>query len=202
MDETPRSEQKSEEPAPLMCSAGEIDVSWFTTKQKIVRLLWIMVQMTIFRWSFRRADNWRASLLRLFGAKIGKSPLIRTTAHIEVPWNLTMGDQSQLGEKAIIYNLAPIQIGDRTIISQYSHICGGTHDHTKSDMMLHKVPIRIGSDVWICTDVYVGPGVVIGDGVLVGARSNVYSDLPPWKVCVGSPAKPVKDRQYERVEGH
>lgn len=183
-----------------MTSAGETQLGWFSRKEKARRLLWLLVQHTIFRWSFRRADNWRAFLLRLFGAKIGASPLIRTTVRVEVPWNLTVGDRSRLGEHLIIYNLGPIEIGSRTIISQYSHLCGGTHDYTNSRMILHKVPIKIGSDVWICTDVYVGPGVVIGDGAIIGARSSVFNDLPPWKVCVGSPAKPVKDRVLERAE--
>ena len=31
----------------------------------------------------------------------------------------------------------------------------------------------------------------IGEESVVGARSSVFSDLPAWKVCVGSPAKPV-----------
>jgi putative colanic acid biosynthesis acetyltransferase WcaF len=184
---------------PLETSAGPIHVGWFSKREKIGRLLWAVVKVTLYRWSFRRADSWRAFLLRRFGAKIGKGVLIRSNAHIEIPWNLVMGDHSQIGERAIIYNLSTIEIGDWTIISQYAHLCGGSHDHHNNKMMLHRMPIRIGSDVWICTDVYVGPGVVIGDGVLVGARSNVTRDLPPWKVCVGSPAKPIRDREYERL---
>jgi putative colanic acid biosynthesis acetyltransferase WcaF len=50
--------------------------------------------------------------------------------------------------------------------------------------------------VWLAADVFVGPGVTVGTGAVVGARSNVFTDLPPWKVCVGSPAKPVKDREW------
>ena len=46
------------------------------------------------------------------------------------------------------------------------------------------------------TDVYVGPGVTIGKGTVVGARSSVFKDLPRGKVCIGTPAKVVKDR-YE-----
>ena len=49
-------------------------------------------------------------------------------------------------------------------------------------------------DVWIAADVFVGPGVRVGAGTVVGARSAVFGDLPPWKVCVGTPARPEVDR--------
>jgi putative colanic acid biosynthesis acetyltransferase WcaF len=29
----------------------------------------------------------------------------------------------------------------------------------------------------------------------VSARSSVLKDLPPGKICVGTPAKPIKDRE-------
>jgi len=185
-----------------MTSAGPVHVGWFTFREKFLRLLWMIVRATLFRWSFRRADRWRALLLRCFGARIGRNVLIRSTAVIEIPWNLALGDFSQLGDQAIIYNLGPITIGERTIISQFAHLCGGTHDHSRSDMPLHRVPIQIGSDVWVCTDVYVAPGVVIEDGTVVGARSNVYKDLPAWRICIGSPARPVKHRVYTFAEKH
>jgi putative colanic acid biosynthesis acetyltransferase WcaF len=56
------------------------------------------------------------------------------------------------------------------------------------------MPITIGSGVWVAADVFVGPGVTIGDDTVVGARSSVLTDLPAWKICVGTPAKPVRDR--------
>ena len=40
-----------------------------------------------------------------------------------------------------------------------------------------------------------GPGVVIGDNTVVGARSSVFTDLPANKVCFGTPAKPIRDRE-------
>jgi putative colanic acid biosynthesis acetyltransferase WcaF len=49
-------------------------------------------------------------------------------------------------------------------------------------------------DVWIAADVFVGPGVRVGAGSVVGARSAVFGNLPAWKVCVGTPAHPVRDR--------
>ncbi|MFK7961932.1 MAG: acetyltransferase [Phycisphaerales bacterium] len=180
-------------------SAGHATVGWFSRNEKAGRLLWSLAQATIFRWSFRRADRFRSAILRRFGATIGQKCLIRPDVRIEVPWNLSLGDEVAIGERAILYCLGPVRVGDRTMISQFAHVCAGTHDHTRSDMPLYRVPISIGSDVWLCTETYVAPGVVVGDGVMVGARGNVIRDLPPWTVCVGSPARPVKARAYRRV---
>ncbi len=38
------------------------------------------------------------------------------------------------------------------------------------------------------------PGVTIGDGAIIGARAVVASDVPPYGVAVGNPARTVKRR--------
>jgi len=53
-------------------------------------------------------------------------------------------------------------------------------------------PIRIGKNVWIGFDCCVLPGVTVGDGAVVGARSVVVSDVPPYSVAVGNPARVIR----------
>jgi len=182
--------------APPADDAAARHLSPWTRGEKIRRLLWAAVEMTLFRWSFTTMNGWRAWLLRRFGARIGRSCVIRRTVHVEVPWHLAMGDHSCLGDHAIVYCLGRITIGDRVSISQYAHLCAGTHDYTRPDLPLLRPPIEIGDDVWLAAETFVGPGVRIGAGAVVGARSSVFGDLPPWMVCVGSPARPVKAREY------
>lgn len=56
--------------------------------------LWWAVQATLFRWSPQVMYRWRAFLLRMFGAKIGKNVVIRPSVKITYPWKLTTGDYS------------------------------------------------------------------------------------------------------------
>lgn len=56
----------------------------------------------------------------------------------------------------------------------------------------------IGNDVWLGMDVTVMPGVNIGDGAIVGSKSVVASDIPPYSVAVGNPAKIIKQRYTEQ----
>ena len=169
-------------------------ISPWGTRAKAGRALWYVVEATLFRFSPRplyRCRNW---LLRRFGARVHPSARIRPTVTVEVPWHLTVGPNTIVGDHVILYCLGEVNIGARTVVSQYTHVCAGTHDHARRDFPLLKVPVTIGADVWLAADVFVGPGVTVGDGVVVGARSNVFRDLPPWTICVGSPAKPVGPR--------
>ncbi|HWH70109.1 MAG TPA: acyltransferase [Candidatus Sulfotelmatobacter sp.] len=53
-------------------------------------------------------------------------------------------------------------------------------------------PIHIGNDVWIGFECCVLPGVTIGNGAIVGARSVVVTDVEPYTVVAGNPARLVK----------
>ncbi len=170
------------------------EASPWSFKEKVGRALWMLVGKPIFRVSFHNWYRFRASLLRLFGARIGQGVAIRPSAHIEVPWMIDIDDEASVGDHAILYGLGPIRIGKRSIISQYAHLCAGTHDHTDRSFRLIRSPITIGDDVWIGADAFVGPGVNIGSLSVVGARSSTYKDLAPGQVFVGNPAKPIKER--------
>lgn len=156
--------------------------------------LWWIVQDTLFRWSPQFMYGWRRFLLRLFGAKVGKRVLIRPTAKVTFPWKVKIGDYSWIGDDVVLYSLGEIEIGNNVVISQRSYICTGSHDYTKIDFPIFAKKIVIEDEAWLATDVFVAPGVRIGRGTVVGARSSVFKDLPPGKVCIGNPAKPIKDR--------
>jgi len=57
-----------------------------------------------------------------------------------------------------------------------------------------KGAVVIGSDVWLGKDAKILSGVKIGDGAVIGAYSVVSSDVRPYAVVVGSPAREVKRR--------
>ena len=52
--------------------------------------------------------------------------------------------------------------------------------------------VVVESDVWIGRNVTLLSGVTIGRGCTIGAGAVVTKDMPPYTVCVGVPAKPVK----------
>jgi putative colanic acid biosynthesis acetyltransferase WcaF len=172
-------------------------VSPVSTRDKIRRLLWSMVQNTLYRYSFHTWSGWRAFLLRCFGAKIGRQCTIRRTSRVYYPWLLEMGDLACLGDEANAYNLGKITIEERATISQEAYLCAGTHDFSKMDLPLITKPIIIGKDVWVCARAFVGPGVTIGEGAVVGACAVVMRDVAPWKIVAGNRATVVGERRLQ-----
>ena len=61
-----------------------------------------------------------------------------------------------------------------------------------------KMPLKgdtvVGNDVWIGQNATILPGVHIGDGAIIGCNSTVASDVPPYTVVAGNPAKPLRKR--------
>ena len=161
------------------------------------RVLWAVVT-PLFRFSPRICFRWRRFLLRVFGATVGRNTHVYPSAVIYMPWNLIIGDDSSIGEWALVYNLGPITIGSKTTISQRVHLCAGTHDYTDPALPLLKPPIVIRDQAWICADSFVGPNITVGEGAVVGARAMVTKDVEPWAIVAGNPARFIKIRKMKR----
>ncbi|GAB5497571.1 MAG: acetyltransferase [Phycisphaerales bacterium] len=174
--------------------AEDRGVSPYSTKEKVGRILWAIVQTTLFRNSFHNWYGWRRFLLTRFGAKLDPVVRIRRTVTIECPWNLTMGNESSAGDGVRLYCLGPVTIGNRVSISQFAHVCAGSHDHTRPDLPLTRPPITIENDAWIAADAFVGPGITVGAGAILGARACAFKDLEPWTIYGGNPAKAIAER--------
>lgn len=166
----------------------------FRGRSKITVQLWWLTNALFFKTSPQVFYSWRRILLRLFGAKIGKGVIIRPSVVITYPWKIRIGDYSWIGDDVVLYSLGNISIGKNSVISQKSYLCTGTHDYSKKEFPIYAKDIIIEDECWLATDVYVAPGIKIGNGTVVGSRSSVFKNLPSGKVCFGSPAIPIKNR--------
>jgi putative colanic acid biosynthesis acetyltransferase WcaF len=156
--------------------------------------LWWIIQSTLFAWSPQFLFGWRTFLLRAFGAKIGTGVKIRPTVRVTYPWKVTIGDHVWIGDDCVLYSLGNITIGSHVAIAHKVYFNTGGHDYDKITFDIFAKPLVIEDECWITNDVYIAPGVVIGKGTIVSARSSVFKSLPPGKICVGTPAQPIKDR--------
>ncbi|MBO4317335.1 MAG: CatB-related O-acetyltransferase [Mailhella sp.] len=59
----------------------------------------------------------------------------------------------------------------------------------------------IGNDVWIGQNAVILPGVRIGDGAIIGANSVVGSDIPPYEIFAGNPARRIRRRFDDELVG-
>lgn len=177
-----------------MRAYAQSQVSPWTFREKVGRALWIIVRGSLFRFSWHNWYGWRRLVLRCFGARLGTSVNIRPTTRIEIPWLLSVGDYSSLGDYTVVYNLGPITLGRRVTVSQYAQLCAGTHDYTKPELPLLRPSIAIDDDAWIAACAFVGPGVSVGRGAILGACGVAFKNLAPWTIYAGNPAQAVKHR--------
>lgn len=169
----------------------------YSTREKIARLAWGFVQATLFRASFHNWYGVRRALLRMFGARLHATANVRRTVMVECPWNLSIGAESSVGDRAVLYCLGPVTIGRRVTVSQGAHLCAGSHDSRRAAMPLLRPPIDIEDDAWIAADAFIGPKVRVKEGAILGARGVALSDLEPWTIYLGNPAVRVRAREFE-----
>ena len=109
----------------------------------------------------------------------------------------------------------PVEVGRYCSLNEHSWaFLGGNHDASHvSTFHFHRVmgldgpleqplsngPIRIGNDVWVGWDAVILSGVTIGDGAVVGARAVVSSDVRPYEVVGGVPARHIRWRFDEET---
>ena len=111
-------------------------------------------------------------------------------------------------------------IGDKLIIGKFCQIAAGVNfvmngaNHQMNAVTtfpfyifegwkqkvppLNKMSLKgdtiIGNDVWIGQNVTILPGVHIGDGAIIGLNSVVGSDIAPYTIVAGNPAKVIRKR--------
>ncbi|XYK82504.1 MAG: CatB-related O-acetyltransferase [Labrenzia sp.] len=65
-------------------------------------------------------------------------------------------------------------------------------DHLRGDTLVQH-------DIWFGTNSVIMPGVTICSGAIIGAHAVVASDIPPFAIAVGNPARVIKMRFDERT---
>jgi len=123
---------------------------------------------------------------------------------------IRIGDYCYVGEQTRIWAGDSISIGDRVLIAHLTTILDNAthpldaaerHQHYRTilesghprDVLLSPRPVRIEDDAWIGCSVVILPGVTVGRGAIIGAGSVVTTDVPPFSLAAGNPARVVRD---------
>lgn len=164
-------------------------------KNKIVQLLWYMVNHTVFMSAFFVSKGLKRFLLRLFGAKVGKCVVIKPCVNIKFPWRLSVGENSWIGEGVWIDNHDNIIIGKNCCISQGVLLETGSHNYKSLDFKLITAPITIHDGAWICAKSVVLPKTEIGKNVVLSASSVIQGNTEEGFIYRGNPAIAIKKRE-------
>lgn len=99
---------------------------------------------------------------------------------------LTLGS-GYINNNATIKCHNKITIGNNVNISE--NVVIRDSDNHFINGVLHQEPITIGDNVWIGLNVTILNGVTIGEGAVIAAGATVVSDIPPYSLAAGCPAK-------------
>ncbi len=166
----------------------------FAWSNILFRAFWNFCWAVLASWTPPQLHGWRRTILRLFGARIGKGVRVYGSARIWYPPNLEMADYSTLGPHANCYCMAKITIGQRATVSQQADLCSGTHRIDDEQFQLYAKPITVERYAWVAARAFVGPGVTVAEGAVLGACGVAFKDLAAWTVYAGNPAAKIRDR--------
>lgn len=176
---------------------SKFDNLWYRPGGKVRRLLWYVCNAVFINSSVPYPSFFKSSLLRLFGAKVGRGVVIKPNVNIKFPWCLELGDDVWLGEEAWIDNLTHVKIGSNVCISQGAYILTGNHNYKKVAFDLIVSPVVIEDGVWVGAKVVVCPGSTLRTHAVITAGSVISKEAKAWTIYSGNLAKPVRSRVIE-----
>ena len=160
----------------------------------VKRALWYWLSLLFFDTAIPWPRGWKRLLLRVMGARIGKSVVIKPRVRIKYPWKLSVGHHSWLGEGVWIDNLDMVDIGSHCCVSQGAYLLCGNHDYTKITFDLITGPITMEDGSWAGAQSILGPGSILGKEAVLTAGSVGLGRLVHGKIHQGNPAQPIRDR--------
>lgn len=114
--------------------------------------------------------------------------------------DLNIGNYTRIGLGNTI--IGPVTIGSHVNLAQNITVTGLNHNYQDIEISIaeqgvNTSPIVIEDDVWIGANAVILPGVTLGKHSVVAAGSIVSRSIPPYSICAGSPARVVKQYNFD-----
>jgi acetyltransferase-like isoleucine patch superfamily enzyme len=139
----------------------------------------------------------RILLLRSVKARIGSRVGIYRGFEVRSPWKLSIGNSSIIGHKALLDARMGLTIGSNVNLSNEVMIWTLHHDYNSPEFAQTGQQVIIEDYAWVCSRAIILPGVTIGKGAVVAAGAVVTSNVLPYTVVGGVPAKQIATRNHD-----
>lgn len=139
----------------------------------------------------------RNTIFQLAGVRVGRGSTIHSGCRFYQPENISIGEDTSIGDRCFLDGRAKLTIGDHTDIASQVLIYNSEHDINDEWFSPVEEPVRIGNYVFIGPRAIILPGVTIGDGAVVAAGAVVTTDVAPGSIVGGVPAKEIGKRKLE-----
>lgn len=141
----------------------------------------------------------RREIFELAGVKIGEGSTIHIGARFYQPKNISIGEDTIIGDHATLDGRAKLTIGDHVDIASEVMIFNGEHDIHSETFEPVTAPVLIGDHVFIGPRAIILPGVTIGWGAVIAAGAVVTKDVPDSTIVAGVPAQPIGHRRAKAL---
>lgn len=112
---------------------------------------------------------------------------------------MVIGDHTWIGQQCFLHSAGGLQIGKAVGIGPRVIILTSQHEVSNRDIPVYFSPLKFGEVVLgdgcdIGAGAIILPGVRVGEGAIVGAGAVLTSDIPPFEIWAGVPARKLKKR--------
>ena len=139
----------------------------------------------------------RNGFYRLAGIKIGRGSTIHVGCRFYQPTNISIGDDTSIGDRSFLDGRSKLTIGSHTSIASQVMIYNSEHKLDDQWFRAIEEPVSIGNYVFIGPRAIILPGVKIGDGAVVAAGAVVTKNVDPRTMVGGVPAKTIGERNLQ-----
>ncbi len=143
------------------------------------------------------SHHFRRFFYRISGIEIGKGSTIHCGARFYNPKNIVIGEDSIIGENAVLDGRAKLTIGNHVDIATSVMIYNSEHDIDSPTFLAKDEPVVIEDYVFIGPRVIVQPGVTIGKGAIIAAGAVVVKDVEEFSIVGGIPAQKIGERRLK-----
>ena len=140
---------------------------------------------------------YRKFVYRMLGIKIGKGSTIHMKARFYDPRNISVGEDTIIGEGAVLDGRDELSIGSHVDIATEVMIYNSEHNVNDENFSADNGKVIIEDYVFIGPRAIIQPGVKIGRGAIVAAGAVVTKDVPPFAIVGGVPAKVIGERKLK-----
>lgn len=171
-------------------------------KRIINRIKTILLELIVFKLhcvGYVPCHFYRRFYYRLFGMKIGKGSAVHMYARFYNPFNIKIGEDSIIGEGAVLDGRDKLTIGNHVDIATDVMIYNAQHDIKDPGFKAIQAPVVIEDYVFIGPRAIILPGVTIKKGAVIGAGAVVTKDVGENIIVGGVPAKQIGTREIKAL---
>lgn len=141
-------------------------------------------------------------LRRLLRSSIGRQTSIHRGCRFYRPHGVAIGDNTIINRDVLLDGRRTLTIGNNVSISEGTAILTLGHDPNSPEFAGQGGPVIIGHRVFVGLRAIVMPNVTIGEGAVIGAGAVVTSNVDPYAIVAGVPARVIGQRRQDLTYQH